>query len=297
VKSRYTLSLQGTVRLLCLFALLLSSLAGCSGGSGIKSAAPSSVPAQTAPQAKFVVFDSTVYKGKPDLESFGLRPISVVGASSMWTKSSDTNNVPDPAIVRTLALQANQSTGIAAIDIEQWALDGDPATVAKSIEKYMKTLQMFQQYAPSLQVGYYGVAPIRDYWDSIGALTSPGYWAWQQANDHVSSIAHQANALFPSVYTFYADQDGWQKYAIAQISEARRIGPGKPIYVFLCPQYVDGDLSGDYLPASYWRMELETAKKYADGLVIWDGWNQAWDNNAPWWLETQQFLREIGQTN
>jgi hypothetical protein len=40
-------------------------------------------------------------------------------------------------------------------------------------------------------------------------------------------------------------------------------------------------------------MELETAKQYADGVVIWCGWTETWDNNASWWLVTQQFMAEI----
>jgi hypothetical protein len=39
-------------------------------------------------------------------------------------------------------------------------------------------------------------------------------------------------------------------------------------------------------------MELETARQSADGIVIWGGFQQTWDNDAPWWLETQKFLKE-----
>lgn len=246
---------------------------------------------------EFVAFDGTLYQGKPDLAKFGLKSITIVYTASMWDKSSDLTSIPDSNVVRPLALQASKSTGIAVIDIEHWALGGDPATVALNTRKYLKTLQMFQQYAPSLKVGYYGVAPQRNYWDSIHGSRWPGYVAWQKTNNNVASIAQQASALFPSAYTFYKDQDGWQKYAIAQIEEARRIGPGKPVYVFLWPQLdKDGQGTG-YLPTAYWRMELETARKYADGIVIWGGWHETWDNNAPWWLETQRFLKQNSNEN
>jgi hypothetical protein len=275
-----------------LFALTLSTLAGCAQPSRAPVTPPS-----TAPQANFVVFDGTLYQAKPDLGQFGVKPITVLYQASMWPGGSgDPQSVPDADVVRALALKASQSTGIAVVDIEQWQVTGDPATVAQSLDKYQQTLQMFQQAAPSLQVGYYSVAPIRDYWSPIDGPQSPNYLAWQQENDTVAPIAKQANALFPSAYTFYTDQAGWQTYAIAQIAEARRIGPGKPVYVFLWPQYDNGKgaQGGDYLADDYWKMELETARKYADGVVIWGGWNQTWDSNASWWLDTQQFMTDTG---
>jgi Hyaluronidase len=292
VSSTRTRSLAEKGARLGLFALTLSTLAGC--------AQPSRAPVTpppTPPQSNFVVFDGTLYQAKPSLEQFGLKPITVLYQASMWpAKSSDPQSVPDADVVRSLALKASQSTGIAVVDIEQWQLVGDPATAAQSLDKYQQTLQMFQQVAPSLQVGYYSVAPIRDYWSPIDGPQSPNYVAWQQQNDTVAPIAKQANALFPSAYTFYTDQAGWQTYAIAQIAEARRIGQGRPVYVFLWPQYDNGKgaQGGDYLADDYWKMELETARKYADGVVIWGGWKQTWDSNASWWLETQQFITETG---
>jgi hypothetical protein len=276
-----------------LFALTVSTLAGC---AALPSRAPVTPPAP-APQAKFVVFDGTLYQGKPSAAQLGMKPITVIYQASMWpAKSNDPQSVPDADVVRALALKASQSGSIAVLDVEQWQVTGDPATVTQSVDKYQQTLQMFQQAAPSLQLGYYSVAPIRDYWSPIDGPLSPNYLAWQQQNNTVAPIAQEANALFPSAYTFYTDQAGWQTYAIAQIAEARRIAPGKPVYLFLWPQYDNGQgaQGGDYLPDAYWQMELETAKKYADGVVIWGGWNQTWDSNASWWLETQQLMTETG---
>jgi hypothetical protein len=290
VRLTRTEALVGKGGRLVFFALLLLMLAGCSAHRLVTVAPP------TAPQAKFMVFDATLYKAKPDLGQFGLTPITVAYPSSIWPgKSADMQNVPAATVVQKIAAGASQSTGIAVVDIEQWSVVGDPATVAQSIGKYQQTLQMFQQDAPSLQVGYYAIAPIRDYWNAIAGPRSAKYMAWQKENDAVAPIAQQADALFPSLYTFYTDQVGWQKYAIANIAEARRIAPGKPVYVFLWPQYDAGTgaQGGDYLPDAYWKMELETAKQYADGAVIWGGWTETWDDNASWWLETQQFMTEI----
>jgi hypothetical protein len=183
------------------------------------------------------------------------------------------------------------------IDIEEWPLVGDPATVAESVKKYQTVIGWFKTSAPDSRVGLYGVLPIPDYWKAVQGKGSAGYAAWQKQNDSLASIAPSVDVLFPSLYTFYEDRNGWQKYAIAQIQEARKSAAGKPVFVFLWPQYhvSNKKLANTFLPGDYWRMELETARKYADGLVIWCCSNkQTWDEKAPWWLETKGFLKETG---
>src|SRR5262249_4133499 len=107
---------------------------------------------------------------------------------------------------------------------------------------------------------------------------------------------------FPSLYTYYPDQAGWVAYAKANLSEARRLAPGKPVYCFLWPQYHDSStLAYQFLPVDYWKLQLQTCRQYADGIVIlgcvgkdgkMNGW-LTWDDNAPWWQATIQFVASI----
>jgi hypothetical protein len=242
-----------------------------------------------------VVFDATLYKQKPDLSRYGLRPVSMVFKYMIWPVGRDVTLLPDRDMVREVAVQVSKSTGVAVLDIEHWPLTGDLAVVEESIGKYQTLIRWFKEAAPSVKVGYYGVAPLRNYWDSIQPIDSPKYVAWQKSNDQVALIGRLADILFPSVYTFYEDQQGWSKYAVQQIREARRIGGGKPVYVFLWEEYhpTDKKLAGTYLPPEYWRMELDLARKYADGVVIWGGYTETWDETAPWWRETKSFLQRI----
>ena len=153
-------------------------------------------------------------------------------------------------------------------------------------------------YAPGLSVGYYGAPPTRDYWRAVKGPASPEYKTWMSENDKLHPLADAVVVLYPSLYTFYPDREGWSKYAIAQITEARRYAGGKPVFVFLWPQYHESNvqLTGTYLPPDYWLRELQTAKEYADGVVIWGGWdlktNKAykWDEDAQWWKITIDFL-------
>jgi hypothetical protein len=75
--------------------------------------------------------------------------------------------------------------------------------------------------------------------------------------------------------------------------EARRYG--KPVYPFLWPTYHNSNkkLTGQLVPGDYWRMELELVHQYADGVVLWGGYKEKWDENAAWWRETQAWLATL----
>lgn len=279
------------VKLLLIVAWIFtcSATSNASGQSHIESA-----------QKPFPIFDATLYANKPDLSAHGLRPIMLVYAGTLgdqWHKQS--NQLPNIDSVKVVAREAEAKGYPVIIDIEHWALKGAPESINDNLKKYMTVLEWFKKSAPSLSVGYYGIPPLRDYWRAIKDRASQDYRSWTSENDAISPLTSAVDNFYPSLYTFYPDQDGWRKYAIAQIEEARRYGSGKPVYVFLWPQYHDSNriLGGRYLPEDYWQLELETAKQYADGIVIWGGWNiksnrpAKWDDNAPWWKITKEFMK------
>lgn len=254
----------------------------------------------------FLVFDATGYSNKPDLSEHGIRSIGLAYTAEFgadWYRHSD--KLPDPQAVRSIAARkAQEKTGLVILDIEHWPLNGPVEQIGASLTKYMTVLKWFRDAAPGVALGYYGTPPIRDYGRAILDTSSPGRQAWMEENDQIRSLSNAVDVLFPSLYTFSSDRVGWKKYAIAQIEEARRSAGGKPVYVFLWPQYHPGNLSlGEkYLAADHWLLELETARAYADGLVIWGGWdlrNNAplpWDDNAPWWRVTKEFLTTSDRT-
>lgn len=250
----------------------------------------------------FPVFDATLYSMKPDFSAYGISPITVVYAQQFgphWFKQIDL--LPSRELVTSVAREAKLKGHPVIVDIEHWPLKGAQDIVQDSLRKYMTVLQWLREAAPDLSPGYYGVPPIRDYWRAIKNQASQEYRSWKDENDKIHSLADAVDIFYPSLYTFYPDQDGWRKYAIAQIEEARRYGNGKPVYVFLWPQYHESNriLGGRYLPEDYWQLELETAKQYADGIVIWGGWDLKsnrpviWDENAAWWTVTKQFMKSL----
>jgi len=259
--------------------------------------------AQSLPSPKpFVVFDATLYSNKPDFSAHGIQPITIAYAGKFgpdWYKNAD--RLPDLQAVQAVAREAQQKGHLVVLDIEHWPLKGSPDLVRNSLTKYMTVLEQFREASPGVAVGYYGTTPSPDYWRAIKDTSSQERRSWMEENDQARSLAAAVDVLFPSLYTFYPDQAGWKKYAIAQIEEARRYGKGKPVYVFLWPQYHESNLilGGRYLPADYWLLELETARKYADGIVIWGGWGNdnrpaKWDDSAPWWNKTKEFMSAQG---
>lgn len=253
----------------------------------------------TSPHKPFPVFDATLYSGKPDLSAYGLQPITLVYAGSFgshWHKQSD--RLPEPESVKAIARQAEERGYPVVIDIEHWILTGTHESIAASLQKYLTVLQWFKESAPSLKVGYYGIPPIRDYWRAIKDKASQDYRTWKEDNNKLSPLTSAVDIYYPSLYTFYLDQAGWKRYAIAQIEEAKRCAKGKPIYVFLWPQFHDSNrmLGGRYLPEDYWQLELDIARQYADGVIIWGGWDMKtnrpakWNAEAAWWKKTKEFV-------
>ena len=256
---------------------------------------------QTAQKSEpFMVFDGTLYSNKPDLSIYGIHPITIGYSAkfgSEWFKHTD--RLPSMDAVKAVALDAQQRGQIIVLDIEHWPLKGSPDLVQHSLDKYLSVLQWVRNAAPGLPVGYYGAPPISDYWRAIKDPLNQEHIKWMIENDQIRSLATAVDVYTPSLYTFYADQEGWKKFAVAQIKEARRYGNGKPVYVFLWPQFHNSNrtLGGRYLPGDYWRFELETAKQHADGIILWGGWDlkknrQAeWDENADWWKVTKDFIK------
>ena len=245
--------------------------------------------------AEFTIYDATLYKNKPDLSGYKVKKIPIIYENTFFGQNKSKYIIPNNlAIEKVVKLINNSSSNLAVLDIERWGLKGSRGLVADSVTKYRKVIEKTRQMGGKSLIGYYGLPPIRDYWRATSNSESYGYRNWQKENDAIQQLTNDVDVFFPSLYTFYSDQEGWRKFAIAQISEARRLGKGKPVIVFLWPQYHESNkvLRGKYLPIEFWRLQLNTAIQYADGVVIWGGWQQNWDNNAPWWKETLSFISD-----
>lgn len=263
------------------------------------SAAPLS-PGRGEPAPKpFVVFDATLYKDKPNLWVYSILPLSIVYEWRFWPDASSSHPLPAEDVVRTLAGEHRGMAHPLVIDIERWPLKGNPADVQVTVRRFSSVLSWVRHEIPGVRIGLYGTVPLPDYFRAIRDPLSAEYRSWQRDNDRLEAIVSQVDALFPSIYTFYPDRQGWVVYAVAQIREARRKANGKPVYAFLWPQYHESNLLLSHRPLDpdYWELQLKTVYDHADGVVIWGGWGdkgpESWDDAAPWWQATKRFLASI----
>jgi hypothetical protein len=246
--------------------------------------------AATPGNQPFMVFDGLLYQGKPDSAALGMKPIKQV--NSPPSANPIPHRVDDEAVRATLRGLLSYR-GLIFLDYEYWPLNpASPAQLSSNIDMLNRVLSLAREVLPDATIGYYALLPCPDYWSVVSG--DPGKFnAWQSCNAALDRIAEHVDVILPSLYTFYNDQQGWDKFAAAQLEAARRYH--KPVYAFLWPEFHISNtlLRGTNIPAGFWRHELDFCKAHADGIVIWGGWQERWDEQAAWWLVTKAFLDNL----
>ncbi len=238
----------------------------------------------------FRMFEAMLYRDRPTSQQMGFERVRVIYAVELW-QPGQSRDEPIEAQVRAVARKIPKGSFV-SVDIEHWDVAGERAS--ENIRKLIQVITWLRQENPTLVLGYYGLLPIREYWKAIRGPGHASYRQWIENNKRLEELAEHVDALFPSLYTFYPDQDGWERYAIANLKQARRFN--KPVYPFVWPQYHPSNkkLKHQYVSGAYWARQLRVCRRHADGLVIWGGWKQAWNDQAPWWQETVRFLKQQG---
>lgn len=268
-------------------------------GQGVTGAAE--VEGSSSGARPFIVFDATLYKDKPSFSDYPiLRPITVLYEWPLFLTEQSSTALPSEQRVRSVVKKLSATSDPVVLDIERWPLKGDAQAVKTSVSKLLLVLSWIKGELPHAKIGTYGTVPLPDYWRAIRGQTNSEFQAWQQDNDRLDELLPHMDALYPSIYTFYSDRQGWVAYAIAQIREARRKADGKPVYAFLWPQYHESNhlIGLKPIEPDYWELQLLTVSQYADGVVIWGGWGknepEPWNEAAPWWQVTKRFMNRIG---
>jgi hypothetical protein len=250
----------------------------------------------------FAVFEIMGYRNIPDLGSHCVERLKIWYAHEFWPDGVPRRDafdlgLPDRDRVDHVARRSPDFGAITVLDIEHWPVQ-DETFAQAAVDNYVTVLDWFRKAAPPDQlVGYYSMLPIRDYWRALRGPADPKYRDWQAENDRLADLARAVDIVFPSIYTFYEDQEGWLVYAKAQIDESRRIAPDKKVYAFLWPEYhpSSNTRAGEPIEPDYWRVQLDFLKEHADGVVIWTiDSTKAIDFSdiPPWWDETVRFIEQ-----
>jgi hypothetical protein len=248
------------------------------------------VPSPPAPviQPKcFQLVDSTLYANKPNLYAMGFRAAPTTNPFEWWKES------PGMSQEDVIKMHATE-------------VGGQPVMFDYEEASYQTLTNLYtwmREGGDTGQIAYYGALPIRDYWRAVGAFGPAAYKQWQAENDARAPLVSEVAMLFPSLYTFYTNQPQWVTYAKANLSEARRISQGKPVYPFIWPQYHNSNPSVglQFIDPAFWTLEMQTIYDSgdADGMTLWGGWDfvndrpAQWDESAPWWQATKAFIKTI----
>jgi hypothetical protein len=242
---------------------------------------------------RFEVYQSMGFDTLPTavMDKHGIKQLTLYGHGHLWVKKDPFLPEPNFAEIknRASASKKNNDT-LVSLDIEMWEFDPKVTSKnKKTIDRFVNVAKTFRQQSPDVRFGFYSQLPLRNYWDPIrnSKKLASGYADWQAVNRSMQPIADQVDVIMPSLYTFYKDRAGWLIYAEENIKEARKYG--KPVYIYLWPQYTpdtDAKLArAEFIDHDFWKLQLETVFRLADGVIIWTpkGINQKWNENAPWW--------------
>lgn len=248
-------------------------------------------PVRASANRDFEALNAMRFVDMPDFANLGLKRVRVVYSGEMWPKGAKRGEPDLGHLTRsTIPKVKREKPGLVIVDIEHWSLDHSRGEdVERNIARYVSVLDTFRAQLPGSRIGLYGMVPIRNYWAPVKNDTR-ALSDWRDDNRRLAPLAAAVDIVFPSLYTFYEDREGWQTYAAANIAEARQYG--KPVYPFLWPQYHKGEQQID---AGFWRLQLDTVYDSADGLVIWSParGRPRWNPDAPWWHQTVEFLQAI----
>jgi len=232
----------------------------------------------TAQPTNFVVYDNMFYIGKPNTAQYGLIPSNVVYESKIWpdsngTTQADEETLPSRSSFDTLMANYNNA-GPIVLDVELLGL------TSQADETILATLASWAEADhPGHLVGFYGYNTL----DSV-----PSQYQYLAVE-----LGSQVTAMFPELYTQTTSQSSWTTLAGQRIAAARVIAPGKPVYPYIWAQYDGTTMSGDFLTASAWTYELQTAYSLADGVVMWSPSENTWDDTTGWWEATQTFMQTL----
>jgi len=163
--------------------------------------------------------------------------------------------------------------GPIALDFEAIYLRGSEETAKNHFELMKQLIKWAHQIEPHKKIGFYGFLSTLD----------PHY------TSYAKKLAPLIDVYFPSMYTFNDNRDEWVDRLNHYILLAKTLGPMKPMYPYIWPQYHDkSSHAGEYIGAKFWAFQLDQMRRKTSGAVIWS--KKISSNNKSWVIETNSFI-------
>ncbi len=225
----------------------------------------------------FMVYDNMFYRGKPNTTAAGFIESNILYENKIWLNDQDYGRLPNRAAFAALVRLHAAKPGPLVIDIEKMPLKGPADVVRHNAETLATLADWAHEAAPGKVVGFYGT-------NTLSKVPPENL-------SYARELAHHVDAFFPPVYTFDDDRPAYEKRAQEAFAEARALDPKKPIYFYLWPQYHDGTPKQfQFVDASYWEFQLETALRFSNGIVLWSPSRYDWNDSTGWFAATRVFL-------
>jgi hypothetical protein len=233
-----------------------------------------------ADNSPFALFDNMYYRGKPDTIRDGFVVSNILYEGVIWPHNVNYGVLPDRKEYETIVRAHIANPGPLVIDIEELPLRGSPEVVRQHLETLSTLADWAHAAAPGKLIGFYGTNTL--------TRVAP------DDMEYARELAKHVDAFFPPTYTFDDDRAKWQQRALDAFAEAHKLDPTKPVYFYMWPQYHENTPKQfQFVDASYWTFQLETASHLSSGIVIWSPSMFDWNDSTGWWTATQRFARGL----
>lgn len=214
---------------------------------------------------------------------------------------ADGTQLPPPAWYDAVAAGVNPAHGWVLIDHEQWFESTQEQRLATS-HNFAVMYTELKSRRPDLKFAFYGFGiKHHNTWPALG-IDSPDYQQWQSMSDDYAEMISVVDALCPTLYFWYTEEDEGLAFTQARspglfrgyLTDARRLldqygAPNRPVYPYIW--WRKHDASKD-LEEWIWRDMLWATLTYADGFVLWGGYQQIWEPWARWMRIFTVMLRQ-----
>lgn len=233
-----------------------------------------------ADHAPFALYDNMYYRGKPNTAPDGFVVSNILYEGLIWPHKVNYGALPDRREYEKLVRSHVANPGPLVIDIEELPLHGTPDVARQHLETLSTLADWAHAAAPGKIIGYYGSNTL--------TRVAPA------DIEYAKELAKHVDAFFPPAYTFDDDRAKWQQRMQDAVAEAHALDPAKPVYLYLWPQYHDNTPKQfQFVDASFWTFQLETASHLSNGIVIWSPGKFDWNDSTGWWTATERFARSM----
>ena len=247
---------------------------------------------------EFKIFNALLYDDLLELNRYCIEDINVMYAWNFIPRRYKNGDMEFPLKkhVDKAIKKIRSKKQVTVIDLEHWPLKNSTDEVINlSVSNYYNVMSDLKDALPDIVIGYYGVIPIKDFSRAKMSEKNHRYQEWVKESSRLKDVGYIVDAAFPSLYTIDNNRNSWKTRGISQIKEARKIIKDKPVYPFIWPNYHEQGgryPTGTEVEPDYWKLQLNILRTHADGMVLWGGNRQKFNQDMKWWKITVDFIEQ-----